>query len=236
MRHTRAIACASLLGLVLFTSACSPSGSSTALQVYAADSIAGQIDYLSRGQDVAVRDSTRAAILEQATTGSDADVLVVADEIALKLATAKGRYQHAVPLASSELVLALPESSGGKSATSGLGGTVGFVQDAHSHGILDRLRVPSDRRKEYESTSDLIGAVGAGEVDAGIVDAITASQHSSTIRTVELPSELTTLVRLHYVALVRSKSDHKKDAEAYVDGLAGTDAVALLMAAGFRIP
>lgn len=189
-----------------------------------------QIEHGARADVFAAADTKHGAELErQGLIGAatlfaeNAPVLVVAQEASAAITS------FAQLTAAKRVVLGAPEVPIGhysaqilENATKTLGAD--FARKVQAHVVSKELNV-----------KQVLAKVVLGEADAGIVyRSDVTGQAKGNVSVVTIPPEVNVIAR--YPIAVVSKSEHRADAEAWVDALTSAAGQAVLSNAGFDLP
>jgi molybdate transport system substrate-binding protein len=183
----------------------------------------------------------------QIRQGAPVDVLAAASTKIPEELAGEGKLGDPVEFTSNELVLAVPADSDLRSLDALEGDGVKLVIGAEGVPVGDYTRavlgnlppaqgeaILANVRSEEPDVKGVVGKLTQGAADAGFVYATDVKAAGDDLRAIELPAELDPVAT--YGAGVVSASEHRDDAQAFVDGLAGGACHDALLRAGFGEP
>jgi len=241
----RAPAPLALLPLALTACGCGGGGEDAPLTVSAAASLQGALTACAG--DARLQFAGSDELAAQVRQGAPVDVLVAANTRIPEELAAEGELEPPVAFASNQLVLAVPAGSEiaglDDLRESGLRlviGAEGVPVGDYTRAVLDRLpqeqgaAILANVRSEEPDVKGVVGKLAQGAADAGFVYATDVEAAGDDLRAIRLPAELEPVAT--YGAGVVSDSEHRGDAEAFVDGLVDGRCHDALIAAGFGEP
>ena len=239
----RASALLALLALAL--AACGGDGEDAPVTVSAAASLQGALTACAG--DARLQFAGSDELAAQVRQGAPVDVLVAANTRIPEELAADGELEPPVAFASNQLVLAVPagsEIAGLDDLRAGglqlVVGAEGVPVGDYTRAVLDRLpaeqaaAILANVRSEEPDVKGVVGKLAQGAADAGFVYATDVEAAGDDLRAIRLPAELEPVAT--YGAGVVSDSEHREDAEAFVDGLVDGRCHDALIAAGFGEP
>ena len=175
------------------------------------------------------------------------DVLAAANTKIPDELTAEGKLDDPVEFASNQLVLAVPADSDiqGLDDLEGSGiklviGAEGVPVGDYTRTVLGTLppeqgeAILANVRSEEPDVKGVVGKLTQGAADAGFVYATDVKAAGEDLRAIELPADLEPVAT--YGAGVVAASEHKDDAQTFVDGLVDGACHDALLEAGFGEP
>lgn len=250
MKYLSAACIVALLSLT----ACSPStesdsGEKTTLTVFAAASLTEVFDdvaeeFTKTESDVDVKFSFAGSsdLVAQIFEGAPADVIATADETTMDtLAGDDLLAGEPSDFASNTLTLAVPEGNPGNISSSqdfsGKDLVVCAPQvpcGAATQKWAKQNAVTLNPASEENSVTDVLGKVGAGQADAGIVYVTDVARADGDVEEVELDGADKVVNK--YPAATVDASENKDAADAFVTFLQSEEAAKTLKDAGFSTP
>jgi molybdate transport system substrate-binding protein len=159
----------------------------------------------------------------------------------------EGKLEDPVEFASNQLVLAVPADSDIQGLDDLEGSGVKLVMGAEGVPVGDYTRtvlgnlppaqgeaILANVRSEEPDVKGVVGKLTQGAADAGFVYATDVKAAGEDLRAIELPADLGPVAT--YGAGVVTASEHKDDAQTFVDGLVDGACHDALLEAGFGEP
>ncbi len=183
----------------------------------------------------------------QIRQGAPVDVLAAANTKIPEELAGEGKLEDPVSFVSNQLVLAVPADSDIQALddleADGLRlviGAEGVPVGDYTRTVLGNLAaeqgdaILANVRSEEPDVKGVVGKLTQGAADAGFVYATDARAAGDDLRAIELPAELEPVAT--YGAGVVAASEHKEQAQAFVDGLVDGPCHDALIEAGFGEP
>jgi molybdate transport system substrate-binding protein len=222
-----------------------PAGGGSQLTVSAAASL--QAALTGCAGDAKLQFAGSDELAAQIRQGAPVDVLAAANTKIPDELAEEGKLEEPVAFASNQLVLAVPAGSDIEGLAQLEGEDVMLVIGAEGVPVGDYTRtvlgnlppaqgeaILANVRSEEPDVKGVVGKLTQGAADAGFVYATDVEAAGDDLRAIELPRELEPVGT--YGAGVVSASEHKDDAQAFVDGLADGPCHDALLDAGFGEP
>jgi molybdate transport system substrate-binding protein len=180
----------------------------------------------------------------QIRAGGRADVFAAANAKLPAALHAEGEVERPVEFTANRLVLAAPRGSDVRSlddlAKAGVRTAIGSKTvpiGSYTRQVLaglpasERDHILANVKTEEPDVAGIVGKLTQGAVDAGFVYATDVAAAGGTLRAVQLPARLRPTVV--YSAAIVTGTHHRKQAQAFLDGLVHGAGQAALRRAGF---
>lgn len=210
------------------------------LTVFVAASLSEVAEDVS-GADVRISPAGSNELVAQIIEGAPADVLITADADTMQRAVEAAVVDEPVVIARNRPALVVP--AGNPAGVTGIDDLEGAILvicappvpcGAAAAELAELASVQLSPASEYPSVTDVLGAVSAGQADAGIVYA------SDVVRAGGAVEEITVAeaaeVHTEVMAAVVEGTGHQSRAEEWIRRLLTEEGQRALSAAGFQLP